>query len=127
MLSPLLFTLLTHDCSARSSSNLIIKFADDTTVVGLVTNNDEPQYREEVEKLAMWCNNNNLSLNVDKTKEMVIKGPSVHTPLNINGAAVERVQSIKFLGVHIADDLKWSPTPQLSPRKPRNACTSCAD
>ena len=108
VLSPLLFTLLTHDCSATSSSNHIIKFADDTTVVGLVTNGDETQYREEVEKLAMWCNNNNLLLNVDKTKEMVIRGPSVHTPLTINGAAVERVQSTKFLGVHIADDLKWS-------------------
>ncbi len=34
VLSPLLFTLLTHDCTAKSSSNHIIKFADDTTVVG---------------------------------------------------------------------------------------------
>lgn len=41
MLSPLLFTLLTHDCSALYSSNHIIKLADDTTVVGIITNNDE--------------------------------------------------------------------------------------
>ncbi len=34
VLSPLLFTLLTHDCTAKFSSNHIIKFADDTTVVG---------------------------------------------------------------------------------------------
>ncbi|KAK1798634.1 hypothetical protein P4O66_006927, partial [Electrophorus voltai] len=32
VLSPLLFTLLTHDCAAMHSSNHIIKFADDTTV-----------------------------------------------------------------------------------------------
>ncbi len=31
VLSPLLFTLLTHDCTAKFSSNHIIKFADDTT------------------------------------------------------------------------------------------------
>ncbi|KAI4904481.1 hypothetical protein NFI96_029745, partial [Prochilodus magdalenae] len=31
VLSPLLFTLLTHDCAAMHSSNHIIKFADDTT------------------------------------------------------------------------------------------------
>ncbi len=37
VLSPLLFTLLTHDCTAKFSSNHIIKFADDTSVVGLIT------------------------------------------------------------------------------------------
>ncbi len=34
---PLLFTLLTHDCTAKFSSNHIIKFADDTSVVGLIS------------------------------------------------------------------------------------------
>ena len=53
---------------ARYDSITIIKFADDTTVVGLITNNDETAYREEVRDLAGWCPNNNLSLNVIKTK-----------------------------------------------------------
>ncbi len=52
VLNPLLFTLLTHDCTAKFSSNHIIKFADDTTVVGLISNNDETHYREEVAQLA---------------------------------------------------------------------------
>ena len=30
------------------ASNSIIKFADDTTVLGLIINNDETAYREEV-------------------------------------------------------------------------------
>jgi hypothetical protein len=46
----------------------IIKFADDTTVVGLVIDNDETAYREEVRDLAVWCQDNNLSLNVSQTK-----------------------------------------------------------
>jgi hypothetical protein len=50
------------------ASNSIIKFADDTTVVGLITNNDETAYREEVRALGVWCQENNLSLNVSKTK-----------------------------------------------------------
>ena len=37
---PLLYSLFTHDCVAMHASNSIIKFADDTTVVGLITNND---------------------------------------------------------------------------------------
>ncbi len=62
VLSPLLFTL-THDCTAKFSSNHIMKFADDTSVVGLISNNDETHYREEVAQLAEWCGANNLSLN----------------------------------------------------------------
>ncbi len=48
VLSPLLFTLLTHDCTPSHNSNLFIKFADDTTVVGLISN------RGETISLWMW-------------------------------------------------------------------------
>ncbi len=37
VLSPLLFTLLTHDCTPSHNSNLFIKFVDDMTVVGLIS------------------------------------------------------------------------------------------
>jgi hypothetical protein len=40
MLSPLLYCLLIQDCVAKLGSNSIIKFADDTTVVGLINNNN---------------------------------------------------------------------------------------
>ena len=36
VLSPFVYSLFTHDCTARHDSNTIIKFADDTTVVGLI-------------------------------------------------------------------------------------------
>ena len=41
------------------------------TLVGLITNDDETAYREEVRDLAIWCQDNNLSLNVCKTKELI--------------------------------------------------------
>ena len=31
-----------------------------------------------------------------------------HSPIHIDGTAVEKVESFKFLGVHITDKLKWS-------------------
>ncbi len=89
----------------------IIKFADDTTVVGLIRNNDETHYREEVAQLAEWCGANNLSLNVGKTKEVVMdfrRNSVDHPPLTIDGSTVERVGSTKFLGVHITEDLTWT-------------------
>jgi hypothetical protein len=41
VLSPLLYSLLTDDCLAKHDSKTIIKFADEATVVGLITGNDE--------------------------------------------------------------------------------------
>ena len=64
MHSPLLYSLFTHNCAAKHDSNTIIKFADDLTVVVLITDNDDTAYREEVRDLAVWCQDNNLSLNV---------------------------------------------------------------
>ncbi len=87
VLSPLLFMLLTHDCTAKFSSNHIIKFADDTSVVGLISNNDETHYREEVAQLVEWCGANKLSLNVSKTKEVVLdfrQNSGDHPPLTID-------------------------------------------
>ena len=45
VLSPLLYFLYTQDCVATHSSNIILKFADDTTILGLISNNDETAYR----------------------------------------------------------------------------------
>jgi hypothetical protein len=72
VLSPVLYSLFTHNCLAKHDSNTIIKFADDTTVVGLIIGNNETAYREEVRELAVWCQDNNLSLNVSKTKELIV-------------------------------------------------------
>ncbi|KAI3366309.1 hypothetical protein L3Q82_000426 [Scortum barcoo] len=88
VLSPLLFTLLTHDCSAIHPSCLIVKFADDTAVVGRIANNDESDYRQEVEHLEGWCRQNNLCINVKKTKEMIVdfrRGRHLPSPLYIGG------------------------------------------
>jgi hypothetical protein len=111
VLSPLLYSLFTHDCTARHDSNTIITFADDTTVVGLITDNDETADREEVRDLTVWCKDNNLSLNVIKTKEMIVdyrKRRTEHTPILTDGAVVEQVESFKFLGVHITNKPTWS-------------------
>lgn len=95
MLSPLLFTLMTHNCKAIHGSNHIIRFADDTTVVGLISRKDYEAYRVEVQQLVDWCCTNNLSLNVNKTKKMVcwLRLRRDHFPLSINDSPVETVQS----------------------------------
>ncbi|KAI4895335.1 hypothetical protein NFI96_000692 [Prochilodus magdalenae] len=100
-----------HYCIAAHSSNTIIKFADDTTIIGNITKDDEGPYREEVKLLTQWCAANNLSLSVSKSKELITdfrKGERTNTPLNIGGTLLKRVSSFKFLGVHLAEDLTWT-------------------
>jgi hypothetical protein len=77
-------------------------------MVGLITDNDETAYRGEVRELAMWCQDNNHSLNVSKTKEMIVdyrKRFAEQAPILIDEAVVEQVASFKFLGVHITNKL----------------------
>ena len=45
----------------------LVKFIDDTTLEGLVTNSDEYEYHHEVNRLVSWCDNDNLQLNASKT------------------------------------------------------------
>ncbi|KAI3359088.1 hypothetical protein L3Q82_002585 [Scortum barcoo] len=102
---------MTHNCVPRSATNHTVKFADDTTVVGLIRDDNDLAYREEVEQLVRWCEGNNLILNVDKTKEIIVDFRKIqpsHAPLLINNSAVEVVSSSRFLWVHITDDLTWS-------------------
>ena len=109
-LSPLLYSLYTHDCKAVHDSN--IKFADDTAVDGLISKNNEQAYSNEVDRLSNWCQDNKLLLNVTKTKEMFIDfrrdQQKVKKPLQINDSQVERVESFKYLGVHMSEDLTWT-------------------
>ena len=86
LLRPLLYSLFSQDCMGRNDTNTIIKFAVDTTVVGLITDKDETAYREEVRDLAVQCQDNNLSLNVSKTKELIVdyrKRSAEQAPINI--------------------------------------------
>ncbi|XP_070976637.1 zinc finger protein 135-like [Oncorhynchus clarkii lewisi] len=48
------YSLFTHDCVATHYSNTIIKFSDDTTVVGLISDCNESAYREVVRDVAVW-------------------------------------------------------------------------
>ena len=59
-MSPFLFSLYTLDCRPTHEANIILKFADDTIMVGRITSNNEAAYRTEVENLVSWSRENNL-------------------------------------------------------------------
>ena len=68
VLSPLLFSMYTSDFQLDNNQCVLTKYADDTALTGLITNNDEVGYRNEITKFLIWCENNMyLVLNVKKT------------------------------------------------------------
>eukprot|EP00061_Rhincodon_typus_P016855 g45284.t1 len=99
------------DCVAKFRTNIIYKFIDETTMVGWIPNNDESKCRREIVSLVAWCNENNLSLNVSKSKELIIdfrKKGGEHAPIYINGNEVERMEKVKFFLVTKTDNPSWT-------------------
>ncbi len=110
VLSPLLFSLYTNDCTSKDPSVKLLKFADDTTLIGLIQDGDESAYRQEVQQLAVWCSLNNLELNTLKIVEMIVdfrRNPPALPPLTIINSTVTAVESFRFLGTTYSQVLKW--------------------
>src|SRR4029434_10005831 len=100
VLSPLLFSLYTNDCTSGDLSVKLLKFADDTSVIGLIRDDDESVYRREVEQLVLWCGRNNLELNMLKTVEMTVdfrRSPPALPPLIILNTTLSAVEFFKSL------------------------------
>lgn len=64
--NPFTLWLYTSDCLPTFPSNSVIKFADDSPVVGLTTGGDESAYRQEVQSLFEWRSVNNLVINTQQ-------------------------------------------------------------
>ncbi|KAF7653869.1 hypothetical protein LDENG_00077640 [Lucifuga dentata] len=62
----------TNSCTFSHQSIKLLKFADDTILIGLISGGDESAYRWEIDHLVTWCRQNNLELNDLKTVEMIV-------------------------------------------------------
>ena len=71
VLSPILFTLYTSDLRCKGGMCSVVKYADDTSLTGFISQENETGYREEIDKSVNWCKENFLVLNLQKTKEIV--------------------------------------------------------
>ena len=110
VLSPVLFILYTNSFRASESGCYILKYADDTVVLGAISDSDEHGYRQEIHNVIEWCSENQLVLNASKTKEIVFDfrhRSLCQYPVFINNEAVELVDKYKYLGVMIDDKLRW--------------------
>ena len=115
VLGPLLFSMYINDLPAATTSpSQTALFADDTTIFasGKTADCISSSLNTTLSSVNQWLISNGLSLNVAKSKCMLIhsnrKRPS---SLNIvfNGSSLEQVQTFKLLGVIIDHHLLWRP------------------
>lgn len=105
VLSPLLFSLYSNNCTSIHQSVKLLKFIDDTTLIRLIFLEDESAYRWET----IWCRQNKLELNTLKTMEMLVdfrKDPAPRNPITLCDYPVNTAEHCCFLGTIITQDLK---------------------
>ena len=110
ILGPLLFLIYINDFHYVCNSLKFIQFADDTTLFMSGENMSELQHNinQDLANVFKWLCVNKLSLNISKTKYMIISNkhfPSV--TLKIQDHTLECVPDMKFLGVTLDNKLTF--------------------
>lgn len=114
VLGPILFILFINDLPESISQAQICLFADDTslTVSDFNLSNLEIKAYSESNALLQWFNENKLVLNGDKTQllRFSINNTAAHddTTIVIGENVVGSCSELKFLGVNIDNNLKFS-------------------
>lgn len=114
ILGPTLFLLYINDLIKSTQFFNTILFADDTNLFSQSKSlNDEIQtINSNLERLKIWCFENKLTLNIEKTNFIIIKNPQnkfqISQPLFINNTEINNAESIKFLGITIDKNLNWA-------------------
>jgi ribonuclease HI len=115
-ISPLLFIIFINDIGVDLHDLTIASlFADDTSVwvPGGRENRDEAcaRMQTEVEKIMDWAQCWKMSINVDKTRTMVISSSTADMKtdpkLNADQDKIKLVESYRFLGVTIDNGLRF--------------------
>ena len=108
VLGPLLFTVFINDID-DSIANKLLKFADDTKLVGPVSSVEEVNaLRDDLRNLFSWSEDWLMMFNIEKCKVMHIGNKNVKCQYSMGGQFLQVVTEEKDLGVIITDDLKVS-------------------
>ena len=129
ILGPLLFLIFINDLP-QVSKFFIRLFADDTFLCA--QNEDlwklEKEVNTELIKVYKWLASNKLTLNLDKSKCMLIskKRKLSNISIRINGKELKHCASYKYLGVYFDKDLSWKPQIEHVCKKVSKACGALA-
>lgn len=111
-LGPLFFLLYINDIFKLQLHGKIILYADDTAIAYVETDEItlKRHMQSDLKKLNQWFNKNALTLNTTKTKLMVFNAENIDLDLHlkIRDKAIETVDTHKYLGIELQNNLKWN-------------------
>ena len=113
VLGPILFLIYVNEIPCISNLFSTCMFADDTSLLfsGKFSDNLVRTCNEGLDLFTDWCCANRLSVNVDKTKYILFSNfskPVDMQNLIINGTPIDQTHTIRFLGIQLDSDLKFS-------------------
>lgn len=110
ILGPLIFILFINDLIARLKSGKLL-YADDLKIYRTISSVlDCCALQADIDELTRWCSTNGMQLNIAKCKSITFSRcqSSVSYDYSINSNVVERVNSIRDLGVIFDSKLKFN-------------------
>ena len=116
-MGPLLFLIFINYLPLVSEQSETDLFADDAILRSHSKNaiTIEENLNSDLQKISEWCEDNNMLLNVAKTKCMLVgnsqklsKLPDKNLNLFIDNEEIENVNFHKVLGVYIDSSLSWN-------------------
>ena len=96
-IGPSCYVIGASDLHPQHIQNIILKYADDSYLI--IASNTADTIQDELDHIAEWAANNNLTLNTTKTKELIIHRPKAIHPDLPTLPEVERVHLLIILGV----------------------------
>ena len=111
VLGPLLFSLYINDISADIESEIGL-FADDCDCCREIKEiEDTVKLHKDIDGLGSWARKWGMRFQPVKCNMMQLTKKLTHkiqTSYTLEGTVLENVESIKYLGVTITNDLKWN-------------------
>ena len=114
VLSPTLFNIHFDDLDAYLPEKLEVsayKYADDCKQSERIMKGECSNMQEVLDSVQNWSDTNKMKLNAKKTKDMwICFGKSDPQPSNlyVGDNMIERVDTVKLLGVGCQSNLKWN-------------------
>ena len=110
VLGPLLFCAVVASLQPLRSNSIMVKYADDITVLHFIRESHEDALQEELNNIISWSRTTGLPLNISKSAVMdiVTKSSLRLRPLtDETGSVFPSTDQLKLLGVIFTKDLRW--------------------
>lgn len=119
VLGPILFILYLNDMLSIDISGKVVSYADDTALIidGSTWEDVISHTRKDIDTIVNWLDDSLLTINIDKTSYIPFcsnrhdfpnaQNINIHLTSRNKNITLKKSNSVKYLGIHIDQNLKW--------------------